>query len=251
MHGLFVLLLASFILVERIIENPIITLSHFRVRSFSLSLGCNVTYHSSMLATFTLVPILIEQGFGKEPIFVTYVLLPGQSLGLFVPFIAGWIYDKYHPEYLRTTTLASIALGFVLMSLATPHVSFWILPLLMLPIAIGTNMFNPINNATVMNSLPLEHRGIASGMLETSRELGHAIGATAAASAMALALPSGIELVSTDVAQRFMMNGFQVATTVVVFVLLAGTLLAFFQTIFTKSEDDISTGLSVDTGIDG
>ena len=65
-----------------------------------------------------------------------------------------------------------------------------------------------------------------------------------------LALPAGIELVSTDVAQRFMINGFQVATTVVVFVLLTGTLLAFFQTIFTKSEDDISTELLVDTGID-
>ena len=81
-----------------------------------------------------------------------------------------------------------------------------------------------------MNSLPLEHRGVASGMLETSRELGHALGATAAASALALALPAGFELLSGDAAERFIIGGFQVSTSVVVFVLLAGALLADAQT---------------------
>lgn len=236
MNALFLVLLAAFVVVERAVANPLIDLRHFRVRAFSLSLGSNVTYHASMLATFTLVPILVEQGFGKEPIFVTLVLLPSQSLGLFMPLVAGWIYDKYHPEYLRPATLAAIAGGFVVLSLSAPHVSFWVLPLLMFPIAIGTNMFNPINNATVMSSLPLEHRGVASGMLETSRELGHALGATAAASALAFALPAGIDLVSDEVAQGFMVRGFQVSTTVVVFVLLFGAMLAYLQNISTKSE---------------
>ena len=55
-------------------------------------------------------------------------------------------------------------------------------------------MFNPINNATVMNSLPLRHRGVASGMMETTREMGHALGATTAAAMLALALPAGVSL---------------------------------------------------------
>ena len=229
MHVLFLVLLAAFIIVERAVANPMVDLRHFRERSFSMSLGCNVAYHSSMLATFTLVPILVEQGFGKSPIFVTYVLLPSQSLGLFMPLLAGWIYDKYQPRYLRPATLAWIAVGFVLLSVAAPHVSFWALPLLLLPIALGTNMFNPINNAAVMNSLPLEHRGVASGMLETTREMGHALGATAAAGALALALPAGIDLLSGEAAYGFFIRGFQISTTVVVFVLLFGAVLAYLQ----------------------
>ena len=42
----------------------------------------------------------------------------------------------------------------------------------------GTNIFNTVNNAVVMSGLPTEHRRFASGMLETTRDLGHAAGAT-------------------------------------------------------------------------
>ena len=98
----------------------------------------------------------------------------------------------------------------------------------MLPISIGTNMFNPINNATIMNSLPLEHRGVASGLLETTRELGHALGATAAAGALALALPASIHLLSDEAARGYFVDGFKVASLMVVFTLMFGAMLAYF-----------------------
>ena len=99
----------------------------------------------------------------------------------------------------------------------------------MLPIAVGTNMFNPVNNATIMNSLALEHRGVASGMLETTRELGHALGATAAAGALALALPASIEALSAISARSYFLAGFRVSSLMVVMVLLVGASLALFQ----------------------
>jgi hypothetical protein len=80
-----------------------------------------------------------------------------------------------------------------------------------------------------MNSLPLEHRGVASGVLETTRELGHALGATAAAGALTLALPVGIELLSDDLAQTYFVRGFQVASLLVVFALLFGAALTYFH----------------------
>ena len=229
MHLMFLALLAVFVLVERRVSNPVIDLRHFRQKPFSLALSTNVTYHFSMVATMTLVPILVEEGFGKSPLFVTVVLLPSQTLGLFMPLVAGWVYDKYQPRLLRPVTMAAIAGGFLALGLSAPHVSFWVMPLLMLPIAIGTNMFNPVNNATVMNSLPLEHRGVASGMLETTRELGHALGATAAAAALVFALPGAIDLLSGEAAQGFYIQGFRISALMVVFVLLFGATLAYFH----------------------
>ena len=116
-----------------------------------------------------------------------------------------------------------------MVGLLTPHVPFWTLPLIMLPIAVGTNMFNPVNNATIMNSLSLEHRGAASGMLETTRELGHALGATAAAGALALALPASIEALSGVSAQSYFLSGFRVSSLMVVLVLLFGAAIALLQ----------------------
>ena len=89
MHGLFLALAVGFVLLEWRVANPIVDMRLFRRREFSLSLGSNVIYHASMLGTMTLVPILVEEGFGRSPMFVTLVLIPGQTLGLFMPMVAG------------------------------------------------------------------------------------------------------------------------------------------------------------------
>ena len=251
MNGLFIVLLIAFVLVERRVRYPVIPLVHFKQREFSLSLGSNVTYHFSMLATMTLVPILVEEGFGRSPLYVTVVLLPSQTLGLFMPMLAGWIFDKYQPRLLRPGAMMFIAGGFLLLGLSAPHVSFWFIPLLMLPISIGTNMFNPINNATVMNSLPVEHRGVASGMLETTREMGHALGATAAATTLAFTLPAAIDLLSGEAARPFFVEGFRVASLMVVITLLVGGILAYFHKGLPASEPQPTPAQpSLDTGDD-
>jgi MFS family permease len=229
MHLLFIALAVAFVIVEIRARNPVVPMGHFKQMAFTTSLGSNVVYHGSMLAVMTLVPILVEEGFGLSPLFVIVVLLPNQALGLFMPIIAGWIWDKHQPKFLRPATMAMIAGGFLLLGLLSSSVSIWVIPLLLLPISIGTNIFNPINNAAVMNSLALEHRGIASGMLETTRELGHALGATAAAAALTLALPVGIELLSDDLAQTYYVRGFEVASLLVVFTLLFGAVLTYFH----------------------
>jgi MFS family permease len=122
--------------------------------------------------------------------------------------------------------MVSIAGGFVALGMSAPHIEFWVLPLLMLPIALGTNMFNPVNNATIMNALPTEHRGTASGMLETTRELGHALGATAAAGVLTLVLPATLSLLSDAEVRSAYKDGFQMAALMVVFVLVFGAIVA-------------------------
>ena len=169
-----------------------------------------------MLATMTLLPIMIEDGLGKSPIFVVAILIPHQSFGIWLPAIAGNIHDKYSPKLLRTACMLSITVGFVLLALFAAKVNFWVLPLLLLPISLGTNVFNTVNNATVMSALPTENRGFASGMLETTRDLGHATGATISSIIMAMVLPGGIALLAASESQHFYMKGFQTASLAVV-----------------------------------
>ena len=98
MYSLSFVLLGVFILVERYMKSPLVDLQHFKHKYFSLSLVSNVTFHFSMLATMTLVPIIVELGYNKSPIWVPLVLLPNQIIGLVMTFTAGWIYDKYQPK---------------------------------------------------------------------------------------------------------------------------------------------------------
>ncbi len=236
MHVLFVVLLVTFIFVERRIAQPFVDFRHFRHKYFSLSLVSNVMFHLSMLATMVLVPIMIEDGLGKSPIFVTAILIPHQSFGIWLPAIAGNFHDKYSSKLLRTFCMFSIAVGFVLLALFSAKVNFWLLPLLLLPISFGTNIFNTVNNATVMSALPTEHRGFASGMLETTRDLGHATGATLSSIIMAMVLPAGIALMVASESQDLYMRGFQTAALTVVGIMVAGGIIAAFHRSYSETD---------------
>jgi len=100
--------------------------------------------------------------------------------------------------------------------------------LLLLPASIGTQLFNSPNNAAIMNSLP-QNRSFAAGMLETTTQLGHTVGATVAATAMALALPATIAVMSATDAQPYYRQGFQYAAAAVVWIIIMGSVVAIFR----------------------
>ena len=228
MNLLFVALLGFFILVQSRSSEPFVDFRYFKRKYFSMALYSNTTFHFSMLAVTTLIPIMVENGLGKPPIFVTLVLLPNQIMGLFLPTLAGWIYDRYNPRWLRPGALGAIALGFLLLGIFSADVAVWGIPLLMLPAYIGSNLFNTANNALVMNTL-LENRSFASGMLETTRQMGHTLGATVGATVLGLALPITIALMPFGDSQALYREGFRLAALAVVGTMLSGSLVAIFQ----------------------
>ena len=228
MHILFLSLLALFIVVQHLTKEPFLDFRYFKYKYFSTALYTNTTFHLSMLAVVTLIPIVVENGLGKAPIFVTLVLLPNQILGLFLPTFAGWWYDRYNPRWLRPGALMGIALGFLLVGAFASTVSWWGIPLLLLPTYLGSNLFNTANNAVVMNTLP-ESRTFASGMLETTRQMGHTIGTTISATVLGLALPFAIDLLPVAESQLAYRDGFRFSALAVVLIMMSGSFVAAFQ----------------------
>ncbi len=57
--------------------------------------------------------------------------------------------------------------------------------------------------------------------------MGHALGATTAAAVLAIALPVGVSRLSDSAAQGFYVQGFQLSSLMVVFVLCFGAFLAY------------------------
>ena len=228
MHLLFLALLGLFIVVQSRTREPFVDFRYFKEKYFSTALYTNTTFHLSMLAVTTLIPIMVENGLGYAPIVVTLVLIPDRLLGLFLPTLAGWVYDRYNPRWLRPGALMGIASGFLLVGFFAGNVPVWGLPLLMLPAYIGSNLFNTANNALVMNTLP-ESRSFASGMLETTRQMGHTIGVTIGATVLGLALPLTIDLLPLGEAQSLYRDGFRFAALAVVWIMISGSLVAMFQ----------------------
>ena len=64
-------------------------------------------------------------------------------------------------------------------------------------------------------------------MIETTRQVGHTLGVTIAASVLGLVLPTGIALLSDVEARDFYLRGLQSSALVVVWIMLAGVGVAF------------------------
>jgi predicted MFS family arabinose efflux permease len=235
MHMLFLALLGLFIVVQQRSREPFLDLRYFKQKYFSMALFTNTTAHLSMLAVTTLIPIMVEDGLGQIPLMVTVVLFPNQFLGLFLPTLGGWIYDRYNPRFFRPASLALIAGAFLMVGFLAGDVPFWMLPIMLLPAGIGFNLFSTANNAVVMNALE-ESRTFASGMLETTRQMGHTIGTTISAAVLGLALPVAIEVLPVFEAQAAYRQGFQYSALVVVWIMAAGAFVA----IFTKTTPGVS-----------
>jgi len=88
-----------------------------------------------------------------------------------------------------------------------------------------------------MSTLPTEHRGFASGMLETTRDLGHATGATISSIIMAMVLPAGIAFMVASESQDFYMQGFQTAALAVVGIMVTGAIIAGFHKTYDPDRD--------------
>ncbi|MFQ6027781.1 MAG: hypothetical protein ACE5Q6_09850, partial [Dehalococcoidia bacterium] len=68
-----------------------------------------------------------------------------------------------------------------------------------------------------------------SGMLETTRQMGHTVGTTISATVLGLALPVAIELLPAVEAQAHYRDGFQFAALAVVWIMISGSVVAMFQ----------------------
>lgn len=228
MHLLALSLAGLFFVVQMRSQEPFLDFRYFRRKYFSMALFSNTTFHLSMLTIFTLVPIVVEDGLGYTPIVVSIVLLVHQSFGLWLPAIAGLIYDRYNPRWLGPVSLLMVASGIALLGLFAAQVPIWALPLLLVPASVGTGLFISPYNALVMNTLP-ENRGFASGMLETTRQMGHTVGTTIAAMILGLSLPATIKLILAVEAQIYYQEGFRMAALVVVWIVISGGVVALFQ----------------------
>ena len=228
MHLLALGLAGLFFIIQTRSAEPFLDFGYFKRKYFSMALFSNTTFHTSMLTIFTLVPIVVEHGLGYTPIVVAMILLCHQSFGLWVPPIAGVIYDRYNPRWLGTVSLLLVAAGIALMAIFAGRVPIWGLPILLLPASLGTALFISPYNALVMNTLP-ENRSFASGMLETTRQMGHTVGTTLAAMVLGLSLPAAVELLPALEAQPYYRQGFRMAALIVVWIVTTGAIVAIFQ----------------------
>ena len=81
--------------------------------------------------------------------------------------ISGILSDKYGPRWIATGGMILVTVSFLLLIALPYDFSYLEFGLILFIMGIGNGMFGSPNNAAIMNSVPAEDRGVASGMLYT------------------------------------------------------------------------------------
>ena len=176
-----------FLLAEARGSSPLIRLAMFRNPVLSGSLTMSTLVSTVMMATLVVGPFYLSRSLGLQAALVGLALSVGPLVAALTGVPAGCIVDRFGAQRMTLVGLSGIAFGSFI--LATLPASFGIIGYLA-PIAMVTSsyaLFQTANNTAVMTDVRPDQRGVISGLLSLSRNLGLITGASAMGAVFALA----------------------------------------------------------------
>jgi EmrB/QacA subfamily drug resistance transporter len=191
-----VLLLAAgggaclFVFTEARVTSPLIRLAMFRDPVLSGSLAMSLLVATVIMATLVVGPFYLAHGLGLDAVLVGLVLSVGPFVAALTGVPAGRIADRFGAQRMTLAGLAAMATGCLTLSVLpeTFGIGGYLLP--MVVITLGYALFQTANNTAVMADVQPDQRGVISGMLNLSRNLGLITGASALGAVFALASAS-------------------------------------------------------------
>jgi EmrB/QacA subfamily drug resistance transporter len=177
--GLFaigVIALASFVLLEQHQRLPMLDLSLFRSGTFAGANLVAILVTLAMFGIFVFFPIYMQTFRGWSPIQAGAALLPWTIMVVIFAPIAGKLSDRVGSRWLMAGGMTVVSICCLLLSTVTLTSTFWhMLPAFLLG-GIGMSFVMTPMSAAAMGAAPVAKAGVASGVLNTFRQVGVALG---------------------------------------------------------------------------
>ena len=223
--GLFALSAVSFVgfvLLERHQRSPMLDLSLFRSSTFA---GANVVallVTLAMFGVFFFMSIYMQNVLGYSATKTGAAFLPMTILIILIAPIAGKSSDRIGSRALMTAGMLCLSASLVLFSRLGLDSTFWdIFPGLVIG-GFGMALVMTPMTAAALGSVPVEKSGVGSGVLNTFRQVGGALGIAV----MGAIVASYVDLEGGRLDPSGFMDGFQVALRVSAVFALIGAVVA-------------------------
>jgi EmrB/QacA subfamily drug resistance transporter len=206
-----------FVLAEAKGSSPLIRLAMFRNRVLSAGLAMSALVMTVMMATLVVGPFYLSRGLGLDAALVGLVMSTGPLVAALTGVPAGRLVDRFGAERMTKVGLVLAAAGSFALSMipAGFGIPGYAAPLVV--VTAGYALFQAANNTAVMTDVSQDERGVVSGMLNLSRNLGLITGASVMGAVFALASGTiDITTVPADAVATGMRVTFAVAAVLIV-----------------------------------
>jgi EmrB/QacA subfamily drug resistance transporter len=177
---------AVFAFAEAKAASPLVQLALFRNPLLSAGFAMSTLVTTVVMATLVVGPFYLSGAFALDAARVGLIMSSGPIVAALTGVLAGRVVDRFGAQRMTIAGLVAMAAGSAILPMVP--VSFGVLGYIapLIVITAGYALFQAANNTTVMTDSRPEQRGVISGLLNLSRNLGLITGASVMGAVFAL-----------------------------------------------------------------
>lgn len=161
-----------FLRIESRVGQPLVNLSLFNNRVFTLSNIAALINYSATFAIGFLISLYLHYIKGMSPQAAGIVLVSQPVIMTVFSPIAGSLSDRISPGILASAGMALTTLGLFLFIFLSPETPVWYVVTVLMVIGFGFALFSSPNTNAVMGSVGKRYFGLASAIIGTMRLMG-------------------------------------------------------------------------------
>jgi MFS family permease len=156
----------------------LIRLALFRDPALSAGLAMSSLVSTVVMATLVVGPFYLSRALGLDAAMVGLVLSVGPAAAALIGVPAGRLADRFGAQRMTIVGLIAMTAGSFALSTMPTTLALTGYMASVVVITVGYALFQTANNTAVMTDVGAEQRGVISGMLNLSRNLGLITGAS-------------------------------------------------------------------------
>jgi DHA2 family methylenomycin A resistance protein-like MFS transporter len=173
--GVAAVVLAAFLAIEARGEHPMVPLELFRSRPVAVSVSVSFAFTVGFYGLVFLFSLYFQELRGLSPLATGLAFMPITALSIFLNPVAARIAERFGPRVPIAAGQFLMAVGLLSLCVAAAGAPIALLSMLTIPVGRGAALAIPTMTALLVNSIPAERAGTASGVLNTCRQLGGAL----------------------------------------------------------------------------
>ncbi|MCX5358463.1 MFS transporter [Streptomyces sp. NBC_00124] len=156
-------------------RNPMVPLELLRARTMALSATIGFALNVGFYGMIFLLGLYLQQEQDLSPMATGLAFLPMTLLTAVVSPTAARLAARFGPRMPIVTGQLLMAAGLVALCLPSASAPAWLLVVLMIPVGTGGGLAVPAVTSLLLDRVPAQRAGTASGVLNASRQLGGAL----------------------------------------------------------------------------
>ncbi len=181
-----------FVLVEQHTAQPMLPLSLFGIRTFSLTALIGLLVNVAFYGLIFVLSLYFQQLNGRTPFATGLAFLPMMGAVLPVNLLAPRLAEKFGgPAVIAAGALLAAAGCIALLGL-TPQTHYWAIGVQLLVIGAGLGLLVPPLTSMLLGSVEKSRSGVAAGVLNATRQTGSVLGVALFGSLLGGAFMTGL-----------------------------------------------------------